>query len=187
MAKRLASEGYVVLLPNIYYRTTSGRAFDFRVDFQDPRTRQRFMELSGPLTPEAMEQDALADLDFLGSRPEVKGRMGVVGYCLTSKMAMQTAAVADDGGGGGGVAVNSRYLTGSNGHNYGAQYYLDSSHASTVCVYPYVTAAVNVTGAVTPDPVRMAANETNVSFGQYIQADQSQAWISAVSAKWGEC
>ena len=96
MAKRLASEGYVVLLPNIYYRTTSGRAFDFRIDFQQPKTRQRFMELSGPLTPEAMERDGLAYLDFLGSRPEVKGRMGVVGYCLTGKMAMQTAAVASD-------------------------------------------------------------------------------------------
>jgi carboxymethylenebutenolidase len=96
MAKRLANEGYVVLLPNIYYRTTSGRAFDFRLDFQDPKTRQRFMELSGPLTPEAMERDALAYLDFLGSRSDVKGRMGVVGYCLTGKMAMRTAAAAPD-------------------------------------------------------------------------------------------
>ena len=96
MAKRLANEGFVVLLPNIYYRTASGRAFDFRIDFQDPKTRQRFMELSGPLTPQAMERDALAYLDFLGSRREVKGRMGVVGYCLTGKMAMQTAAVASD-------------------------------------------------------------------------------------------
>lgn len=96
MAKRMANEGYVVLLPNIYYRTTSGRAFDFRIDFQDPKTRQRFMELSGPLTPDAMERDALAYLDFLGSQPTVKGRMGVVGYCLTGKMAMRTAAVASD-------------------------------------------------------------------------------------------
>jgi carboxymethylenebutenolidase len=96
MAKRLANDGYVVLLPNIYYRTTSGRAFDFRIDFQDPKTRQRFMELSGPLTPEAMERDAQAYLDFLASRSEVRGKMGVVGYCLTGKMAMCAAAAAHD-------------------------------------------------------------------------------------------
>jgi carboxymethylenebutenolidase len=96
MAKRLANDGYVVLLPNIYYRTTSGRAFDFRIDFQDPKTRQRFMELSGPLTSEAMERDALAYLDFLANRSEVKGKMGVAGYCLTGKMAMRAAAAAPD-------------------------------------------------------------------------------------------
>ncbi len=96
MAKRLAGEGYVVLLPNIYYRTTSGPAFDFPFDFQDPKTRQRFMELSGPLTQDAMERDALAYLDALGQRREVQGRMGVVGYCLTGKMAMYTAAAAPE-------------------------------------------------------------------------------------------
>ncbi len=96
MTKRLAGDGYVVLLPNIFYRTTSGPAFEFPPDFKDPRTRERFGELSGPLTPAAMEQDALAYLDFLARRPDVKGRMGVVGYCLTGKMAMRTAAAAPD-------------------------------------------------------------------------------------------
>jgi carboxymethylenebutenolidase len=94
MAKRLAADGYCVLMPNIYYRTTRGAAFEEPIDFQDPKTRQRFMELSGPLTPEAMERDALAYLDFLGR--ETKGWMGTAGYCLTGKMAMRTAAAAPD-------------------------------------------------------------------------------------------
>jgi carboxymethylenebutenolidase len=92
MARRLAGEGYTVLLPNIYYRTTAGPVFEMPLDFQDPKTRQRFAELTGPLTPEAMERDALAYLDVLGRT----GRMGVVGYCLTGKMAMRTAAAAPD-------------------------------------------------------------------------------------------
>jgi carboxymethylenebutenolidase len=96
MAKRLANEGYMVLLPNIYYRTTTGPAFDIPIDFQDPKTRQRFMELSGPLTPEAMERDALAHLDFLAGRSGARDHMGVVGYCLTGKMAMRAAAAAPD-------------------------------------------------------------------------------------------
>ena len=96
MAQRLAGEGYVVLLPNIYYRTTTGPFFDFPLDFNDPKTRQRFVELSGPLTPPAMERDALGYLEFLGQRSDVTGRMGVVGYCLTGRMAMRTAAAAPD-------------------------------------------------------------------------------------------
>jgi carboxymethylenebutenolidase len=94
MSKRLAGEGYVVLMPNIYYRTTSGPFFDLPLDFQAPKTRQRFMELSGPLTPDAMERDARAYLDFLGHR--ARSKMGVVGYCLTGKMAMRTAAAAPE-------------------------------------------------------------------------------------------
>jgi carboxymethylenebutenolidase len=54
------------------------------------------VELSGPLTPPAMERDALGYLEFLGQRSDVNGRMGVVGYCLTGRMAMRTAAAAPD-------------------------------------------------------------------------------------------
>jgi len=96
MAERLAAEGFVVLLPNIYYRTTSGRAFDFKPNFKEDKTRQRFMELSGPLTPDAMERDLLAYMQYLKSRPDVSGAMGIVGYCLTGKMAMLAAAIAPD-------------------------------------------------------------------------------------------
>jgi carboxymethylenebutenolidase len=59
--------------------------------------KQRLAELSQPLTPEAMEQDASAYIGFLASQDCVRqGAMGVVGYCLTGKMALFTAAVLPD-------------------------------------------------------------------------------------------
>ena len=129
MAQRLAAEGYVVLLPNIYYRTTTGPFFDLPLDFNDPKTRARFMELSGPLTPDAMERDALSYLEFLGQRPDVNGRMGVVGYCLTGRMAMRTAAVAPD-----------RILAAAAFHGGGL--YAEELHEPTQCAAAHQGAAV---------------------------------------------
>ena len=92
MAEQLAAEGYVVLLPNIFYRTTKGRAFDFKPNFKEDQTRQRFGELTKPLTSEALESDIQAYLHFLKARSDVKGKLGVVGYCFTGRVAMMTAA-----------------------------------------------------------------------------------------------
>jgi carboxymethylenebutenolidase len=94
MARRLAEAGYTVLMPNVFYRTGRPPMFDFRPTPGDERTAKRFAELAGPLTPEAMEGDAAAYVDFLAASEFVSdGAMGVVGYCFTGGMAMRTAAV----------------------------------------------------------------------------------------------
>lgn len=93
MAERVAREGYTVLLPNIYYRSGKAPFFEPKPDFKDPRVVARFGELTAPLTPEKVEQDAAAYVDFLASRPEVtSGPFGVVGFCLTGSFALRTAA-----------------------------------------------------------------------------------------------
>ncbi|MEJ2007683.1 MAG: dienelactone hydrolase family protein [Acidobacteriota bacterium] len=97
MAQRLAAEGYVVLMPNVFYRTGRPPLFDFARRMGDERTMKRFAELMGPMTPEAMERDAADYVDFLGSLDSVsEGPMGVVGYCFTGAMAMRAAAVRPD-------------------------------------------------------------------------------------------
>ena len=94
MAKRLAGEGCVVLLPNIFYRSIMPPMFDFPMDFGDERTKKRFAEIAGPMTPEAMESDGASYVDFLAARPSVApGPMGVVGYCISGAFALRTAAV----------------------------------------------------------------------------------------------
>lgn len=93
MARRLAEQGYVVLLPNVFYRTGRPPVFDFPVNMAEERTKKRFAELTGPLTPEAIERDAAAYVDFLAASEFVRaGGMGAVGYCFSGAVAMRTAA-----------------------------------------------------------------------------------------------
>ncbi len=97
MARRLAAEGYSVLLPNIYYRSGRAPFFPPKPDFADEATRERFMELTKPLTAEAMERDGSAWVDFLASQSSVSdGPMGIVGFCFSGAFALRTAAARPD-------------------------------------------------------------------------------------------
>jgi len=93
IARRLVGDGYTVLLPNVFYRTGKPPVFPFEVNHAEERTQKRFAELAAPLTPEAMEQDAEAYIEFLTtSEFAMPGPVGVVGYCFTGAMAMRAAA-----------------------------------------------------------------------------------------------
>jgi len=97
MARRLAGQGYSVLMPNVFYRTGRPPLFDFERKPGDERTMQRFKELGAPLTPEAVERDAKAYVDFLAAQDSIsQGIMGVVGYCFTGALALRTAAARPD-------------------------------------------------------------------------------------------
>jgi carboxymethylenebutenolidase len=97
LSARLADQGFVVLMPNPYYRTTRPPTFDFVPNFADERTQKRFAELVAPLKPDAIERDAAAFLDFLAALPGVRpGKFGVVGYCYTGGYAMRVAAAQPD-------------------------------------------------------------------------------------------
>jgi carboxymethylenebutenolidase len=93
MAKRLAEQGYVVMLVNVFYRNGPTPVWSFPFKMGEERSMKRLGELRDPLTPEAMEQDAGAYVDFLTKQEGVSGPpLGVVGYCFTGGMAMRTAA-----------------------------------------------------------------------------------------------
>ena len=96
-SKRIAEHGYVVLTPNIFYRTAKPPVFGFELDFSSERTKNRFRELTGPLTPGAMARDGACYIDFLSAQPLVRrGPIGVAGFCFAGKFALRIAAAKPD-------------------------------------------------------------------------------------------
>ncbi|WP_342379799.1 dienelactone hydrolase family protein [Myxococcus stipitatus] len=94
MARKLSSQGFVVLLPNVFYR--DGHASKLRLadgSFADEAFRNRLYALIGGLTPARQKVDAAAELDFLAGLPFVKGpKAGVAGYCFSGGLAVRIAA-----------------------------------------------------------------------------------------------
>lgn len=94
---RLASLGYVALIPDIYYREGDYPPFDTRTAFSDEKERNRLFALAGTLTNERVIADANAYADFLLARPEVRGpAIGVHGYCMGGRLALVTAGGLGD-------------------------------------------------------------------------------------------
>jgi carboxymethylenebutenolidase len=94
MAKRLASEGFAVLLPNVYYRSGRLPLADHELNIQDEKDKALIQQLMGKLTPEAVRRDAPAYVAALGAQKQVKsGKMGVVGFCMSGSFALRTAAL----------------------------------------------------------------------------------------------
>jgi carboxymethylenebutenolidase len=92
MAKRLADGGYAVLLPDLYYRSGPSAPMDPKLVFGNPELRGKFMAYVQSLNRDRKIADASACVDFLLSRPEVKGdRLAATGYCLGGNVALTAA------------------------------------------------------------------------------------------------
>jgi carboxymethylenebutenolidase len=97
IAERIAARGYVVLTPNIFYRTAKPPVFDFKPEFPSERAMNRIRELTAPLTPDAMVRDASSYIDFLAAQPLVgSGPMGAVGFCFAGQFALRMAGARPD-------------------------------------------------------------------------------------------
>lgn len=98
MGHRLAAEGYVVLVPNPFYRNSKAPIVDGDFDFSKPENRAKVMPLAAALTADACISDAKAYISFLDHETQTdKGkRMGVQGYCMGGPLAFRTAASVAD-------------------------------------------------------------------------------------------
>jgi carboxymethylenebutenolidase len=96
MAERLAEQGYVVLVPNVFYRHGPAPLIDTS-NLKDPEARagtfSTLMPMIEALTPDKALSDADAYFDFLRTHPQVSaGPIGVTGYCMGGALALRTAA-----------------------------------------------------------------------------------------------
>ncbi len=95
MAQRLADAGFVVLLPNLFYRV--GRPFDPPLSVNNSSDFRQLLNISTTLNRPLLERDSKAYLEALAAQPSVKkAPFGCVGYCMSGAMAMWTAAANPD-------------------------------------------------------------------------------------------
>ena len=106
--KRIAAEGYTVLVPNPFYRVAQKTpviadttSFNF-ANQTDMAKLQPMMASIG--APGAAEKDATAFVAFLDAQPQVNKakKIGTQGYCMGGPLTMRTAATIPDRIGAGG-------------------------------------------------------------------------------------
>ena len=109
MAKRLAGEGYSVLVPNPFYRKAKAPVFAEgeveNFNFQDPTSRAKLGPLMGSINaPGAAEKDAVAFVAFLDKQKSVNKakKIGTQGYCMGGPLVVKTCAAVPDRVGAGG-------------------------------------------------------------------------------------
>jgi len=92
MARRLASAGYYVMLPNLYYRRGVMELADLPA-LPEAQARERMFDLMGSLTIPLVMDDTDALLDFADRDPAASpGAAGAVGYCMSGQYAINAAA-----------------------------------------------------------------------------------------------
>ena len=93
MAEQLAGMGYVVLLPEMYYRHGPYEPFELATVFTDPDERARIGMLAGGLTKAMAASDTGAFLEYLSGLPYVAGtKVGTTGYCMGGGLSLTAAA-----------------------------------------------------------------------------------------------
>jgi len=98
MGKRLAAQGYVVLVVNPYYRVKKAPVVEGAFDFNSKADMAKIMAFRHAVTDANVDTDSAAFVDFLDAQPQTDKRKkaGVQGYCMSGPMSFRTAAVRPD-------------------------------------------------------------------------------------------
>ena len=118
IAKRIAADGYSVIVPNPFYRLAKAPVIPNpeAFSFQNPSDMAKLTPLMGSINaPGAAETDAAAYIAFLDAQPSVNKakKVGTQGYCMGGALVVRTAASLPDriGAGasfhGGGLVTNA--------------------------------------------------------------------------------
>ena len=106
MGKRLAADGYSVLVPNPYYRMTKAPGIDMNgFSFQNQADMGKLRPLMGSIgAAGAAEKDAAAFVAFLDGQKQVNTskKIGAQGYCMGGPLVFRTLAAVPNRMGAGG-------------------------------------------------------------------------------------
>ena len=93
MARRFATTGYYVILPNLYYRETP----QYELDFGSVSSRKRMRELMSNLGNNMVIRDTQVLFDYLDQDPAAdENNIGTVGYCMSGPFSYAVAGAYPD-------------------------------------------------------------------------------------------
>ena len=101
IAKRIAAEGYSVIVPNPFYRLAKAPVIQdpSSFSFQNPADMAKLQPLMASINaPGTAEKDAAAYIAFLDAQPSVNKakKIGTQGYCMGGPLVVRTAASSPD-------------------------------------------------------------------------------------------
>jgi carboxymethylenebutenolidase len=97
IGRRIAAEGYSVLVPNPFYRVAKAPVFESAANFKfnDPGERAQLQPLMASVSAAGLaEKDAVAYIAFLDAQAQVDTakKIGTQGYCMGGALVVRTAA-----------------------------------------------------------------------------------------------
>ena len=93
MTRRLASVGYYVLLPNLYYRAGRDTTYGAEVLDKGSAEHKRMRAVRTKMTIPPVMDDIAAMIDYVDAQPDAKpGPGGAHGYCMSGPYALAAAA-----------------------------------------------------------------------------------------------
>ncbi|MFN0026748.1 MAG: dienelactone hydrolase family protein [Acidimicrobiales bacterium] len=97
MGQRLADAGFVVLLPDLFYRAGRYEPLDPKAVFASGDVRKALGPLMKSTDNRRAAQDTAAFLAYLESRPDVAGtKVGTTGYCMGGAISLTAAGTYPD-------------------------------------------------------------------------------------------
>jgi carboxymethylenebutenolidase len=136
MGERLSGLGYVVLVPDFYYRNGPYEPVDMRTAVQDKQSMEKIMGMMRGYCAGMVVRDARALVDYLDSLAEKKpGGIGTTGYCMGGRLSLIAAGAL-----GGRIAAAASF----HGGNLAKEDDPDSPHHNTGAI----KATVYVAGAI---------------------------------------
>lgn len=98
MGERLATSGYYVLMPDLFWRAGAYTAPDPKALFSDPEVRAEwFKKISANAQPAMIMSDTRAFLDHLAQQGDVAPKQfACTGYCMGGRLSLTAAATYPD-------------------------------------------------------------------------------------------